>query len=130
MQLKRARIAVTLFASASLALSGVPATAFADDPADLQSKVNDAYSTLMTYSNELEAANNELYQLQSDLESVQAEIQQTEADIEEKQQELEQGRAFAAPCRDLQAEQLQQHAFRGARRFRFRGIAFSRLLCE
>lgn len=93
MQLKRARIAVTLFASASLALSGVPATAFADDPADLQSKVNDAYSTLMTYSNELEAANNELYQLQSDLESVQAEIQQTEADIEEKQQELEQGQA-------------------------------------
>ena len=51
MQLKRARIAVTLFASAALALSGVPATAFADDPADLQSKVNDAYSTLMTYSN-------------------------------------------------------------------------------
>ena len=93
MQLKRARIAVTLFASASLALSGVPATAFADDPADLQSKVNDAYSTLMTYSNELEAANNELCQLQSDLESVQAEIQQTEADIEEKQQELEQGQA-------------------------------------
>ena len=93
MQLKRARIAVTLFASASLALSGVPTTAFADDPADLQSKVNDAYSTLMTYSNELEAANNELYQLQSDLESVQAEIQQTEADIEEKQQELEQGQA-------------------------------------
>lgn len=93
MQLKRARIAVTLFASASLALSGMPVTAFADDPADLQSKVNDAYSTLMAYSNELEAANNELYQLQSDLESVQAEIQQTEADIEEKQQELEQGQA-------------------------------------
>lgn len=82
---------LTLLVSAALALGTFPVSAFATPSSELQAQVNEAYSTLTQYANELESASNELYQLQQDLESTQNEIAQTEDDIAELEVKLEEG---------------------------------------
>lgn len=82
---------LTLLVSAALALGTFPVSAFATPSSELQAQVNEAYSTLTQYANELESASNELYQLQQDLESTQHEIAQTEDDIAELEVKLEEG---------------------------------------
>lgn len=82
---------LTLLISAALALGTFPVSAFATPSSELQAQVNEAYSTLTQYANELESASNELYQLQQDLESTQNEIAQTEDDIAELEVKLEEG---------------------------------------
>lgn len=82
---------LALLVSAALALGTFPVSAFATPSSELQAQVNEAYSTLTQYANELESASNELYQLQQDLESTQNEIAQTEDDIAELEVKLEEG---------------------------------------
>ncbi len=93
MKLKRTRTTLALLLSGALTFSTVPVALYAEPTATLQSQVDEAYSTLMTYTQELEYANNQLFQVQEDLASIQEQIKQTESDIATKQAELEEGQA-------------------------------------
>lgn len=93
MKLKRTRTTLALLLSGALTFSTVPVALYAEPTATLQDQVDEAYSTLMTYTQELEYANNQLFQVQEDLASIQEQIKQTESDIATKQAELEEGQA-------------------------------------
>lgn len=93
MKLKRTRTTLALLLSGALTFSTVPVALYAEPTATLQDQVDEAYSTLMTYTQELEYANNQLFQVQEDLSSIQEQIKQTESDIATKQAELEEGQA-------------------------------------
>lgn len=93
MKLKRTRTTLALLLSGALTFSTVPVALYAEPTATLQEQVDEAYSTLMTYTQELEYANNQLFQVQEDLASIQEQIKQTESDIATKQAELEEGQA-------------------------------------
>ncbi|OUO61559.1 hypothetical protein B5F74_05405 [Collinsella sp. An271] len=93
MKLKRTRTTLALLLSGALTFSTVPVALYAEPTATLQDQVDEAYSTLMTYTQELEYANNQLFQVQEDLTSIQEQIKQTESDIATKQAELEEGQA-------------------------------------
>lgn len=93
MKLKRTRTTLALLLSGALTFSTVPVALYAEPTATLQDQVDEAYSTLMTYTQELEYANNQLFQVKEDLASIQEQIKQTESDIVTKQAELEEGQA-------------------------------------
>ncbi|MCF6413418.1 C40 family peptidase [Collinsella tanakaei] len=93
MKLKRTRTTLALLLSGALTFSTVPVALYAEPTATLQEQVDEAYSTLMTYTQELEYANNQLFRVQEDLASIQEQIKQTESDISTKQAELEEGQA-------------------------------------
>ncbi|WP_066834470.1 C40 family peptidase [Collinsella ihumii] len=93
MKLKRTQTTLALLLSGALTFSTVPVALYAEPTATLQDQVDEAYSTLMTYTQELEYANNQLFQVQEDLASIQEQIKQTESDIATKQAELEEGQA-------------------------------------
>lgn len=93
MKLKRTRTTLALLLSGALTFSTVPVALYAEPTATLQDQVDEAYSTLMTYTQELEYANNQLFQVKEDLASIQEQIKQTESDIATKQAELEEGQA-------------------------------------
>ena len=93
MKLKRTRTTLALLLSGALAFGTMPFAAYAEPSAALQNQVDEAYSTLMTYTQELEYANNQLFAVQEDLTSIQDQIKQTQNDIAVKQAELEEGQA-------------------------------------
>lgn len=97
MKLKRTACATTAcMLSMSLVMAGVPMAAHADDTAELQQRVNDAYATLQSYTMELELASGQLATVQQDLADIQTQIEETRADIEEKKEEVAEGQKVLA----------------------------------
>lgn len=89
MMLKRTRAAVTVATAFALAACTIPAQPAYAEPSDqLQQRVNDAYSQLMSYTQELELAGNKLQEVKANLSNVQSEIESTKTEISEKEAEL------------------------------------------
>ncbi len=90
MKFKRSK-ATAAFALSVALMAGYAPAAYAEPSSELQSRVNEAYAKLQSYTNEYELANNQLHTLESELSSVQDQISQTKEEIEKKKAEVEEG---------------------------------------